>query len=135
VAAFLLYAGATTGGDRAMLKLDNVPNTAPIKLEGFDNDLGGAPNYADVDFQSSGRDGERSMHFALWPAHVGEKQVNVRISTGELARISGDNFEINSVKISAALRTLRERIEQRANEKLKLTPDVTEITLDLDSLG
>ncbi len=118
-----------------MLKLDNVPNTAPIKLEGIDNDLGGAPNYADVGFQSDGRDGEQSTHFVIWPGHVGEKQINVRISTAELARISRDNFEINSVKISAALRTHRERIEQRANAKLKMTPDATEITLDLNELG
>ena len=77
-----------------------MPNTVPTKIEGIDNDLGGAPNYADVDFQSSGRDGELSTHFALWPGHVGEKQVNVRISTRELARISGDNFEINSIRMS-----------------------------------
>ena len=116
-----------------MLKLDNMPNTVPSTHT--DNDLGGAPNYADVDFQSDGRDGDRSTHFALWPAHVGDKQVNVRIGTRELARISGDNFEINSVKISAALKTHRERIERCANEKLKLTPEATEITIDLNELG
>lgn len=116
-----------------MLKLDNLPNTVPS--DHANNDLAGAPNYADTSFQSSGRDGEKSTHFALWPAHVGEKQVNVRISTRELSRISGDEFEINSVKISNALRAYRDRIEQRANENLELTPGATEITLYLDNLG
>ncbi len=63
-----------------MLKLDNVPNTVPSKLA-ENNDLGGAPNAADGAFRAMGRDGDRSMHFVIWPAHVGERPVNVRIST------------------------------------------------------
>jgi hypothetical protein len=126
---------ARATGDSNVLKLDNVPNTMPSTLEGADNDLGGAPNVADQSFWSDRRDGDRSTHFIIWPAHVGERPVNVRISTRELSRISDDDFEINSVKITVALQRHRERIEQRANEMLKRKPDATEITLDLDSLG
>ncbi|WP_338830429.1 DUF1488 family protein [Bradyrhizobium sp. 27S5] len=74
------------------------------------------------------------MHFVVWPAHVGERQINVRISTRELSRISGGKpFEIESEKITAALQRHRATIEQRANQVLKA--DATEITLDLNSLG
>jgi Protein of unknown function (DUF1488) len=114
-----------------MLKLDNVPNTVP---SAENNDLGGAPNAADEGFLAIGRDGDRSMHFVIWPAHAGERLVIVRISTRELSRISGgEPFEIKSEEITAALQRYRDRIEQHANEKLK--PDATEITLDLDDLG
>jgi Protein of unknown function (DUF1488) len=76
------------------------------------------------------------MHFFIWPAHVGERQVNVRISTRELSRISGgEPFEIKSEMITAGLQRHRDKIEQRANERLKLDPEATEITLDFDSLG
>jgi hypothetical protein len=112
---------------RVVLKLDNVPNTFSK------DDLGGAPNAVDQNFHSMGRDGERSMHFITWPAHEGVKQINVRISTQELSRISGDAFEIDSAEITGALRKLRGTIEQRANEKLR--PGATEITLDLGSLS
>jgi hypothetical protein len=118
-----------------VLKLDNVPNTVPSKhVE--NNDLGGAPNAADGGFRAMGRDGAQSMHFVTWPAHDGERQINVRISTRELSRVSGgEPFEIESEKISAALQRHRATIEQRANQVLKQNPDATEITLDVNSLG
>jgi hypothetical protein len=123
---------AAQPGNSHVLKLDNVPNTVPSKDHPGEDDLGGVPNAVDAAFYSAGRGGEHSMHFVIWPAHVGEKHINVRISTQELSRISGDRFEVDSEKITPALRTHRAKIEQRANEML--TPGATEITLDLDSL-
>jgi hypothetical protein len=109
------------------LKLDDVPNT-------IDNeDLGGAPHAADVTFRSDGRGNEASGHFIFWPAHVGEKRVNVRISTKELSRVSGVPFEIDSDKINGALQKYRALIERRANDLL--IEGTSEVTLDLGSLN
>jgi len=116
-----------------VLKLDNVPNTVPSN-DPTKNDLGGAPNAADGSTRSEGRQGDHDPHFVTWPAHVGERFVPVRVSTEELARVSGETFSINSEKITCALIKHRVLIEQRANAKMAEQPDAPEVTLDCGSL-
>jgi hypothetical protein len=107
-----------------MMKLDNLPN----RIDG--NDLGGAPHAADADFWWDGR--EASTYFVVWPAHDGERHINIRISTEELSRLSGVPFAIDTRKINAALQQYRPLIERRVNELLRA--DTKEIVLDLGSL-
>ena len=110
-----------------MLKLDDLPNMVDKE------DLGGAPHAADASFRSTGHESDASMHFVVWPARVGERRVNVRISTNELSRVSGMPFEIDSDKINSALQRYRALIERRAND---LLPNgANEVTLDLGSLA
>ncbi len=116
-----------------MLKLDNVPDTLLSTVDKT-NDLGGAPNAADASTRSEARPGERSRYFVIWPSHVGERFVQVRISTEELSRVSGELFAIDSDKITAALVKHRPLIEERANVRLKDRPDASEVTLDLGDL-
>lgn len=110
-----------------MLKLDDVPNA----IDRLQN-LSGAPHTADAQYRSAGRASEKSVEFVVWPAHVGNVSVIVRISTRELSDLSGVEFGINSAKINEALQKYRDYLERRANDVL--TTGAREVVLDVGSL-
>lgn len=109
-----------------MLKFDNVPDKVNR------NDLGGAPNAVDASFRSDGRETERSIDFIVWPAHDGDRKVNVQISTMELSALAGVPFGIGGAKITTALQNNRRYLERRANDELPA--GASEVVLDVGAL-
>ncbi len=105
-----------------MLKFDDMPNDIDSR------NLGGAPHAADLRFHVS-RHGD---DFIVWPAHEGNRRVNVLISINALSDLTGKMFGINTTKISSALQEHRDFLEKCANEMLTYTSN--EVVLDLNSL-